>query len=96
MSKDYAISRMDLTSKTFTSWVKPQLTKSSVGFILSGFTASYQAAGSSDTTLVDVKLDYQDGGGFPLPRTIAVVNSRNGTPAPPSEFRLTDYQVTGR
>ena len=94
MSKDFVISRMDLKSKTFTSWVKPQLTKSSIGFALSGFTASYQTAGSTDTMQVSVKLDYQVAGGLPLPHTIAVVSDQNGTLLPPSEFELTDYQVT--
>lgn len=96
MSKDLVITRMDLRSKTFTSWVKPQLTKSSIGFVLSGYTASYQAAGTTDTMQVSVKLDYQVAGGLPLPHTLAVVGDQNGTLVPPAEFQLTDYEVTSK
>jgi len=94
MSKDFVITRMDLKSDTFSSTVKPQFTKSSIGFALSGYTASYQAAGSADTMRVSVKLDYQVAGGLPLPHTIVVTGDQNGTLTPPSEFELTDYHVT--
>lgn len=95
MSKDLVITEIKVTSPEFFSSIRPQLSRTPKGFILSGYAADYRPTSGPGVVKLDVKLDYQDVQGLQLPRKLNLDSVYDGSPNQ-MELVFSDYQVKTR
>ena len=91
--KDFMIIEIKVSGSGFNASLKPVLEKTAKGFILKGYSANYQSGVRS--TVVKVRLDYQEVSGLQLPSKVNVDTVYEGKPAQ-IEWVFTDYQVKVR
>lgn len=93
--KDFMIIEIKVSGDGFTSSLRPVLEKTTMGFVLRGYDATFRTLSTTRTTLLEVRLDYQLVKGLQLPRKVNVNTVYDGKPAQ-LEYRFVDYQVTVR
>jgi hypothetical protein len=93
--KDFMIIEIKVSGAGSTSSLRPVLEKTTRGFVLRGYDASFETPSTTRITLLEVRLDYQQVKGLQLPRKVNVNTLYDGKPAQ-LEYRFVDYQVTVR
>jgi len=78
MSKDFVIGDLKVTTREFTSSIRPQYAKNPKGLILTGYDADYQSSKPEERTVLKVAVGYQPVVGFQLPRTLKLSGSYGG------------------
>ncbi len=91
--KSLEITQITVTSAEFTSVIKPELTRTAKGFVLTGYTGDYVPASGPGTVHLKIKLDYLEAGGFQLPRTLSMNSTYDGAPSQ-MELTFSDYQTS--
>jgi len=80
MSRDFAISNMQINNSEFTSSIQPTFTRTAQGLRLNGYEASYQSAKAEETTHLRVSIDYQDVNGLSMLQKLSLSGSYGGAP----------------
>src|SRR5262249_35159063 len=80
MGRDFAISEVKVTSATFRSSLRPQLSKGAEGFVLTGYTADYEGQTKDEGTHLEVSINYQQVSGVKLPQTLNLKGSYGSNP----------------
>ena len=80
MGKDFNISEVNVVTKEFKSRMQPQFSKSSAGFLLSGYQAEYTGSQPGDATQLQVRVEYQSVNGLQLPQKLNLAGSYGGSP----------------
>lgn len=93
--QDFMIIEIKVSATGFTSSLRPVLEKTTMGFVLRGYDATFETPSTTRNTLLEVRLDYQLVKGLQLPRKVNVNTVYDGKPAQ-LEYRFVDYQVTVR
>jgi hypothetical protein len=95
MRKDFGIVQMKVVGPEFTGTIKPQLVKTDLGFLVTGYEGTYQPPSESSTMRVSAQIDYKAVEGFQLPCNLKVDTAAAGG-AHKIEFQFTDYQIKKR
>jgi hypothetical protein len=93
MGKDMIITEVKVNSKDFTSSVRPQLTRTAKGFVLSGYTADYKPTSGPGAVKLDLKIQNQAFSGLQLPANLVLDSVLDGEPTH-MELAFSDHQVT--
>lgn len=93
--KDFMIIEIKVSGAGFNASLKPVLENTAKGFILRGYSASYETPSGSRNTQVKARLDYQEVRGLQLPLKVGLDTVYEGKPAQ-VEWLFTDYQVKVR
>ena len=92
MNKDLVISEIKVTSPEFVSVVKPQITKSDKGFVLTGYIGDYTPTSGPGVVHLAVKIDNAPVSGLQLPANLVADTTLNGAPTH-MELAFSHYQV---
>ena len=92
MKKDYAIVELKVSGPEFNASVKPQLTSTPKGFLVTGYQASYQSASGTESYQLSVQIDYKEVEGFQVPGKLGVDATVNGA-THKMELQFTDCQI---
>jgi hypothetical protein len=93
MGKDMIITEVKVNSKDFISSVRPQLTRTAKGFVLSGYSADYKPTSGSGVVKLDLKIRNEAVNGLQLPANLVLDSVLDGEPTH-MELALSDHQVT--
>lgn len=80
MGQDFAITEQHIKTSEFDATIKPQFKKSSKGFLLTGYKATYRGANGADATDLDVTVAYQEVNGMQFPQEIVLSGSYGSNP----------------
>lgn len=92
MDKTLVITEIKVTSSTFVSIVKPSMTRSAQGFVISGYTADYTPTSGSGVVHLNVKINHSPIEGMQLPVSLIADSTLDGAPTH-MELAFSDYQV---
>jgi hypothetical protein len=95
MRKDFGIVQSKVVGPAFAGTIKPQLMKTDLGFLVTGYEGTYQPASESTAMRVSTQIDYKVVEGFQLPSKLTVDTTASGS-THRIEFQFTDYQVKKR
>jgi hypothetical protein len=93
MGKNMIITEIKVSSKDSISSVRPQLTRSAKGFVLSGYTADYKPTSGQGVVKLDVKIQNQPVNGMQLPTSLVLDSVLDGEPTH-MELAFSEHQVT--
>ena len=93
MGKDMIITEVKVNSKEFISSVRPQLTPTAKGFVLSGYTADYKPTSGPGVVKLDLKIVNQPVNGLQLPANLVLDSVLDGEPTH-IELAFSEHQVT--
>lgn len=93
MGKDLVISELKVNTAEFKSTLWPQFTKTTKGFLLSGYQATYLGATAAETTELKVDIAYQLADGLQVPKKLNIKGSYGGSPFD-VEVAFTDCHAT--
>ncbi len=80
LDRDYAINYLKTTTPEFDSTLRPQFRKSSRGWLLSGYQATYVGKSAAETTELQIAIDYQTVSDFQLPQKLDLKGTYGGSP----------------
>ncbi len=80
LGQDFVITNQRIKTSEFDTTIKPQFKKGAKGFFLAGYQASYRGATGTDSTDLDVAIDYQEVNGLQFPQEILLSGSFGATP----------------
>ncbi len=92
LTKDLEVTEIKVSTSEFTSSIRPTLTRTQQGFILSGYEANYKPVSGPGTTELKTQIDYQEVNGLQLPHKLNLESVYDGTPTQ-MELVFTDYNV---
>ena len=92
MNKDLTIIEIVVNSPEFKSTIKPQISKSPKGFLLSGYEGDYKPTSGTGDVQLKVRLDYQQVSGLQLPNKLDMDSVYDGAPTQ-MQLVFSDYQV---
>src|SRR5947209_8903541 len=92
MNKNLTVTEIVVNSPEFKSTIRPQLSKSSNGFLLSGYEGIYKPVAGAGDVQLKVRLDYQQVSGLQLPNRLDMDSVYDGTPTQ-MELVIGDYRV---
>lgn len=92
MDKDMIITEVKVNSKDFISSVRPQLTRTAKGFVLSGYTADYKPTSGTGIVRLDLKIVNQPVNGLQLPASLVLDSVLDGEPTH-MELAFSDFSV---
>jgi hypothetical protein len=95
MRKDFGIVETKVVSPELTGTIKPQLMKTDLGFLVTGYEGTYQPSSESSEMRVSAQIDYKVVEGFQLPSEVRVDTTANWS-VHRINFQFTDYQVKKR
>ncbi len=95
MRKDFGIVQTKVVGPQFTGTIKPQLTKTDLGFLVTGYEGTYQSPSQGSEMRVSAQIDYKVVEGFQLPSGLRIDTAAAGS-VHRIEFQFTDYQVKKR
>ena len=95
MRRDFGIVLMKVAGPAFTGTMKPQLTKTDLGFLVTSYEGTYQPTSESSATRLSAQIDYKIVEGFQLPSKLRVDTAASGS-VHKIEFQFADYQVKKR
>ncbi|HEX3094224.1 MAG TPA: hypothetical protein VHW72_16440 [Candidatus Angelobacter sp.] len=93
MGKNMIITEVKVNSKDYVSSVRPQLTRTAKGFVLSGYTADYTPTSGKGVVKLDLKIQNQLVSGLQLPANLVLDSVLDGEPTH-MELALSEHQVT--
>lgn len=93
MGKNMIITEVKVTSKDFVSSVRPQLTRTPKGLVLSGYTADYEPTSGPGAVKLELKIVNQPVNGLQLPASLVLDSVLDGAPTH-MELAFSDHQVT--
>ena len=93
MGKDMIITEVKVNSKDFVSSVRPQLTRTAKGFVLSGYSADYKPTSGTGVVKLDLKIQNQPVKGLQLPTNLVLDSVLDGEPTH-MELAFSEHQVT--
>ena len=93
MGKDMIITEVKVISAEFISSIRPQLSRTANGFVLSGYTADYKPTSGPGTVKLDLKIQNQAVSGLQLPANLVLDSVLDGEPTH-MELAFSDHQVT--
>lgn len=93
MGKDMIITEVKVNSAEFISSVRPQLTRTAKGFVLSGYTADYKPTSGQGVVKLDLKIQNQAFSGLQLPANLVLDSVLDGEPTH-MELAFSEHQVT--
>ena len=93
--KDFMIIEIKVSGAGLAASLKPVLEKTTQGFILKGYAASYETPSGARNTQLKVRIGYQEIRRLRLPREVNLDTVYEGRPAQ-IEWLFTDYQVKVR
>jgi hypothetical protein len=93
MGKDMIITEVKVNSKDFISSVRPQLTRTPKGFVLSGYSADYKPTQGAGVVKLDLKIVNQPVDGLQLPANLVLDSVLDGAPTH-MELAFSEHQVT--
>jgi len=80
MGHDFAIDTLNMTSPEFDSSIQPSFTSTPQGFVLASYSATYKSQNASETTQLDVAIDYAQVEGFEMLSKLSLKGTYGGTP----------------
>lgn len=92
MGKNFVLSEAKVTSPKFTSFIWPEFTVTSKGFVLSGYKADYQSTSGAETTKLNIKIVNREVNALQLPGNLSVDAVYNGSQYL-VELGFADYKV---
>ncbi len=93
MGRDMIITEVKVNSAEFISSVRPQLTRSEKGFVLTGYSADYKPTSGQGVVKLDLKIQNQTVNGLQLPESLVLDSVLDGEPTH-MELAFSVYQVT--
>jgi hypothetical protein len=93
MGKDLIVTEVKVNSKEFISSVRPQLTRTAKGFVLSGYTADYKPTSGPGVVKLDLRIENQAVSGLQLPANLVLDSVLDGEPTH-MELAFSEHQVT--
>ena len=93
--RDFMINEIKVSGRDLNASLKPVLEKTGKGFMLKGYTATYQSLTGTRNTLVKALLEYEELSGLQLLHKVNLDTVFEGRPAQ-VEWLFTDYQVKVR
>lgn len=93
MGKDMIITEVKVKSAEFVSSVRPQLTRSAKGLVLSGYSADYKPTSGQGVVKLDLKIQNQAVNGLQLPVNLVLDSVLDGEPTH-MELGFSEHQVT--
>jgi len=93
MGKDMIITEVKVSSAEFISSVRPQLTRTAKGFVLSGYTADYKPTSGPGVVKLDLKIVNHPVNGLQLPSNLVLDSVLDGE-ATHMELAFSEHQVT--
>ena len=93
MGKDMIIIEVKVSSAEFISSVRPQLTRTAKGFVLSGYTADYKPTSGPGVVKLDLKIVNHPVNGLQLPSNLVLDSVLDGE-ATHMELAFSEHQVT--
>jgi hypothetical protein len=93
MGKDMIITEVKESSKDYISFVRPELTRTAKGFVLSGYTADYKPTSGHGVVKLDLKIQNQAFSGLQLPANLVLDSVLDGEPTH-MELAFSEHQVT--
>ena len=93
MGKDMIVTEVKVNSAEFISSVRPQLTRSAKGFVLTGYSADYKPTSGQGVVKLDLKIQNQAVNGLQLPVNLVLDSVLDGEPTH-MELAFSDHQVT--
>jgi len=93
MSKDMIITEMKESSKDYISSVRPQLTRTAKGFVLTGYSADYKPTQGRGAVKLQLKIQNEAFSGLQLPANLVLDSVLDGEPTH-MELAFSDHQVT--
>src|SRR5260370_10334756 len=79
MTKEFIITDLRVSSNSFTSSIRPQLTRYKNGFVLTGYDADYDPKTGPGRVKLKVQIGYQEISGMQLPHSLNVDAVYDGT-----------------
>ncbi len=92
MGKDMIITEVKENSPNYISSIKPQLTRTAKGFVLSGYSADYTPTSGKGVVKLDLKIQNQPVNGLQLPANLVLDSVLDGEPTH-IELALSEHQV---
>lgn len=92
MGKDLVIQEVKVVSPQFTSIVKPRVSKTGKGFVLTGYVGDYTPASGPGVVHLDVKIDHAAIQGLQLPVSLIADTTLDGAPTH-MELAFSEYEV---
>jgi hypothetical protein len=92
MKKDFAVVEMKVSGPELNASVKPELTSTPKGFLVTGYQATYQSGSGTESYQLSVRIDYKEVEGFQVPAKLGVDATVNGA-THKMELQFTDYQI---
>ena len=93
MGKNMIITEVKVNSKDFISSVRPRLTRTAKGFVLSGYTADYKPTSGPGAVKLELKIVNEPVNGLQLPTNLVLDSVLDGAPTH-MELAFSDHQVT--
>jgi hypothetical protein len=93
MSKDMIITEVKESSKDYISSVRPELTRTAKGFVLTGYSADYKPTQGHGVVKLDLKIQNQAFSGLQLPANLVLDSVLDGEPTH-MELAFSEHQVT--
>ena len=93
MGKDMIITEVKENSANYISSIKPQLTRTAKGFVLSGYSADYTPTSGKGVVKLDLKIVNQLVNGLQLPAYLVLDSVLDGEPTH-IELAFSEHQVT--
>ena len=92
MKKDFAVVELKVSGPEFNASVKPQVTSTPKGFLVTGYQANYQSGSGTESYQLSMRIDYKEVEGFQVPAKLGADATVNGA-THKMELQFTDYQI---
>jgi hypothetical protein len=80
LDRDFAMSSLKTTTPEFDSTIKPQFKKTAQGLLMTSYQATYKGKSTTDTTELEVGIDYQPVDKLQLPQKLVLKGTYGGSP----------------
>lgn len=95
MTKEFGITEISVSSSEFKSTIKPRLTKTDKGYVMTGFQGTYLPTSGAGKAEIDAQITYQEVNGLQLPLKLHANSSYDGS-SNETEISFSDYKVRSR
>lgn len=92
MSKDLVISEIQVTAPEFLSTIRPEISKTANGFVLTGYVGDYSPTSGPGKVHLSVKIENTPVNGLQLPVTLIADSTMDGAPTH-MELAFSEYHV---
>jgi hypothetical protein len=88
MTRDFEVIEMNLNGPGLSVSIRPQLTRTAKGFILSGYSGTYQPVAGGRAIPISVRIEYREVEGFRVPAKLSVDADTHKV-----DFEFSDYHI---